>query len=346
MLAAIETVVLNLFFLIPFLDYYKNVEVNVSFVGDYICAIQAHGAYVGQYFFFFHNMFGQSEFKLSSRMNLTPGMALMFALIIAITFCVNRKATKEIKIFSAFSVFELFMASNLFPWNHLGLHYKWGRILSQVQFPWRYIGIAIIFLSMLLGCICKLLSTDRRESEKFSVLIVSSCVVMMAFYISNYSNEAWLIHYYDMAEINTSALVGGEYLRAGTDINSLNGKITQENMKEASLLFRDGAYMELYCETSEDEGVVEVPMLNYKGYRVWDENRNEYEIRDGDNNVIQFSVPAEFTGKIMIDFIEPWYWRAGESVSLVAIVYICVLGVKSVLMILIKKRCDKKSISD
>ena len=71
-------------------------------------------------------------------MNLTPGMALMFALIIAITFCVNRKATKEIKIFSAFSVFELFMASNLFPWNHLGLHYKWGRILSQVQFPWRY----------------------------------------------------------------------------------------------------------------------------------------------------------------------------------------------------------------
>lgn len=324
LLAVVEAAALNLYYLVPFLDYYSNVETNISFIGDYICAIQQHGTYIGQYFFFFQDIFGQSEVDIASRMNLTPGLALMAALIIAVAIWMNGKATKEIRIFSSWSLILLFVASNLFPWNHLGLHYKWGRVLSQVQFPWRYLGIASVFLTLLLGSICKLLRTDRKDSERFSTMIAGFCVIMMIFYSSNYSNGAWLIQYYDTSEVDTNSLVGGEYLRAGTDINILPGKITQENMREVSLLSRDGTYMELYCETSENGGVVEVPMLHYKGYRAWDEDGKEYEIRDGENNVIQFSVPAEFTGKIMIDFIEPWYWRLGELISLATVICICV----------------------
>lgn len=153
-------------------------------------------------------------------------------------------------------------------------------------------------------------------------------MIMMIFYSSNYSNGAWMLYYHDTAEIDTNALVGGEYLRNGTDINSFQGKISQENMKEVSLLSRDGTYMELYCEASEDAGTVEVPMLHYKGYRVWDEAGKEYEIRDGENNVIRFAVPAGFAGKVMVGFMEPWYWRAGEFVSLSAIVFILCYGMK------------------
>lgn len=331
-LAVIESVAFNLYFLIPFFDYYNNVEVVVSSISDSICAIQEQGAYIGQYFFFFKDIFGQSGSGLASRMSLTPGMSLMSALVIAIAIWMNGRATKEIRILSVLSVFFLFMASDLFPWNHLGLHYKWGRILSQIQFPWRYLGIAIIFLTMLLGSVCKLCMTDRREFEKIFAVILCSCMIMMVFYSSNYSNEAWMINYYDMAEVDTSALVGGEYIRSGTNINSLQGKIAQKNMKEVSLLSRAGTYMELYCEASESEGVIEVPLLNYKGYRVWDEDENEYEIKDGENNVIQFSVPAEFAGKIMIDFFEPWYWRVGELVSLAAVIYVCVWILKEVSM--------------
>lgn len=62
-------------------------------------------------------------------------------------------------------------------------------------------------------------------------------------------------------------------------------------------------------------------MLNYKGYKVWDEYGNEYDIGDGKNNVIRVLVPAEFEGRIMIDFVEPWYWRMGEIISLATVIY-------------------------
>ena len=333
LLALAETIVLNLYFIIPLLDYYMNVKVSANTSIDNIQTIQEQGAYIGQYFFFFQDMFGQSGSSLSSRMSLTPGMALMFGLIIAITFWMNGKATKEIKIFSVFAIFVLFMASDLFPWNHLGLHYKWGKILSQIQFPWRYIGIAIVFLTMLLGSICKLIGADGGNSKKFSLLIICSCLIMEIFYTNNYSNRAWMVYYYDTAELDTYAFVGGEYLRAWTDVSSLQGQIMQENMQGVSLISREGTYMEIYCESSEAEGIVEVPMLNYKGYKVWDEYGKEYEIRDGNNNVIQFSVPAGFSGKIKIDFVEPWYWRVGELVSLAAVICMCVWKLKEVSML-------------
>ena len=215
---------MNLYFVIPFLDYYSNVKVRINTLVDNIQIIQQQGAYIGQYFAFFKDMF-------ASRMNLTPGMALMFTLIIAIIIWLNGNATKEIKILSVVSVFILFMASDLFPWNHIGLHYKWGKILSQVQFPWRYIGIAVMLLTMLLGCVCKLIRRDENHCRKFFILIIGSCLIAEIFYVSNYSNEARMLFCYDTAEVDTYALMGKEYLLNWTDINSLHGKVMQENMR-------------------------------------------------------------------------------------------------------------------
>lgn len=65
---------------------------------------------------------------------------------------------------------------------------------------------------------------------------------------------------------------------------------------------------------------VEISILNYKGYRVTDEYGNTYQISDCDNKVIRFTVPANFSGKIVIEFIELWYWRLGELVSVACII--------------------------
>lgn len=330
-LAALETIVLNLYFIIPFLDYYINVDTNINNTIDNVVQHnQFHGAYIGQYFAFFQSMFGGSDIDLSVRMSLTPGVILMSVLAAGIMLWINKKLTKEMKLLIMFSVAMLFMASNLFPWDFLSEHFKMGQLLAQVQYPWRYISISIIFLTLLLGSILQYLTVkwDSGQARRLCLVIAGACTFMSFFYVSDYSNGTEpLMYSYDVSTYAEAAIGTEEYLRYGTDRNMLSGNIFYENMQEVSMLSRNGYVMELYCRAGDTNGFVEVPMLNYKGYHVTDEYGNKYEITDGTNNVIRFSLPVGFSGKVTIDFTEPWYWRVGEFISVLAVLFLCGRGI-------------------
>lgn len=347
-LAVAETLTLNLYFMIPFLDYYMNIDVNVNAAKE-AAKIQSLGAYIGQYFAFFKNAFGYSVNQADGRIGLTPGMALMGALLFALVLWINQKGLNkkylaEIKYLTICSIVMLFVASDLFPWNYLAMNDNpIGKFFAQVQFPWRYISIAMIFMTMLLGFIFKYFSEsgERAVLERMYLLTAGICIVISVQFVSNYSDDSVTVNYYDAVELDTYAVGGAEYLRTNTDWEYYQTEILQENMKRVSLDVRKGCYMELYCETTDLEGMVEVPMFHYKGYQVTDEYGNQYQIMDGNNNVIKFSVPANFSGKIMIDFVEPWYWRAGEIISLLFAVFLCMSAVFNRTKIFSKKEAVK-----
>ena len=277
-------------------------------------------------------MFGGSEVDLSARMSFTPGLILMLTLVAGIVLWIDHKLTKEMKLFTIFSMLMLFMASNLFPWDALAENLRLGQLLAQVQYPWRYVGIAILFLTMLLGSILRYLNEkwDWGWLKQLDLVIMGACMFMSFWYVSDYSNgTAPLMYAYDVSAYRNASIGTEEYLRYGTDHNMLSGEIDSENMQEVSMLSRKGHAMELYCRSGDIDGAVEVPVLYYKGYRVMDEYGNQYEIVDGTNNVIRFLLPAGFAGKVMIDFVEPWYWRAGEIVSVLAVLYLCMCSMLS-----------------
>ena len=330
LMAVFATIVINLYFIVPFIDYYINVAVNINGrVDDDIQRIQSSGTYIGQYFAFFQDSFGLDADKIYGRLGLTPGIALMMVLILAIFMWINQKASKAVKYLTVLSVLMLFFASDLFPWNHIAENYKFLSLFSQIQFPWRYISLAIIFLSLLLGFIFRYFSEAGEQvilNRMYAVTAVL-CMLSSFYFVSDYCNNANMVFYYDTPELNTYAVGGAEYLRENTDWVLYPGEIAQENMTEAKTEFREGSRMELYCATGDEKGNVEVPLFNYKGYCVTDESGNQYEITDGKYNFIKFSVPAGFSGKIYVDFVEPWYWRAGEIISLLAVFCLCGYGV-------------------
>lgn len=326
-LAVFETILFNLYFLIPLFDYYRNVPAVInSTVEEYTPKIQGAGAYIGQYFSFFQNMFGQgnSTTYLSERMGLSPGIALMAVLILAVALWVNRKATREIKFYTVLSAAVLFLASNLFPWDFLAANSRIGDVLAQIQFPWRFLGLASLFLTLLCGYVLQ--SFSRIESDgRFlwsGKFLLGACMIAACFAVSSYADHASIVDYRDTPGLSTYSVGGGEYLRTKTDIASLQGTISAEGMEEATLLERDGCRMELYCETGAGAGYVEVPMFHYKGCGVTDEFGNIYQISDGVNDRIRFAVPAGFSGQIFVDFAEPWYWRLGELMSAAFAVWI------------------------
>ena len=107
-LAIAETLFLNLYFIVPFLDYYCNVCANITVsTNTGVKGIQQMGAYPIQYISFFQNIFGLSSIGIHERMQLSPGPLLMFSLILGLIIYIKKK-NKKIFMYMIFSLLMLF----------------------------------------------------------------------------------------------------------------------------------------------------------------------------------------------------------------------------------------------
>lgn len=329
-LSVIGTLLLNLYFIVPFLDSGRNVPVYVMYNAEEIArSIQRGGAYIAQYLDFFHDVNGSNSWNINERMQLTPGPVLMGGLLVALYLSIRQRSSREIRFLMTLSLLMLFVSSNLFPWNILAKYSKVGVLLAQVQFPWRYITLAVILLTLLLGCVIKKLLTEQLcNIRNVSVIIIGICILMSCFLLHSYEDGGGMVNYKESTELDTySDLL---YLPAGTNVdeNPFDGSVMSQDMKDVILTYRKGAYMELYCEAGSLDGTVSLPAFHYKGYRVIDEHGVEYEITNGVNNTIQFTLPAGFSGKVFVDFIEPLSWRFAEIASLLTLIGLVLYEIK------------------
>lgn len=333
LLAVAETGLLSAYFLVPFLDYWKNVSVNITdTIQNAGARIQDCGAYIGQYFAFFENVRGSGSETIVGRMQLTPGLVLMAALLAAGGLLVAGVKRRRVAFYAALSVFFLWLSSNLFPWDFLVSRVWLFRLLAQVQFPWRYIGIAVLFLTLLL---CELLLWVREshgEMYKACCMAIGICAVLMVSYMTGdiYDGitETDCMDNYDTASLDTMAIGGGEYLRTRTNCAEFDGRIKGTHLKTIELRRREGLEIELYCETDGTEAVVEVPLLHYKGYHVYDETGHTYAVTDGANDTVCFVLPADFAGRVTVSFKEPMTWRLAEVVSLLTVTGILIANLR------------------
>lgn len=315
-IAIIETLILCAGYLVPFVDYYLNVPVQITDTvnGEAARTIQEKGANIGDFFAFFSDPFGDWYTAL-----FNPGLVLMLALAAGAVFWALKKASKEIKVMTVLAVVMLFMATNVFPWNALAHDFKVFDLLAQVQFPWRYVGIAIIFLTMLLGFILE--QIDLTEYVKVSrSTVIGICAVisigMTFLFTGYYADNLERNVYYDTANMGTWGVMGEEYLRSGTHIENLDGKIHIDGGTEyAESLTRTGCEMDVTCKTGAEEGVVIFPVINYKGYQVTDDAGNQYEITDSEEDLVSIMLPANFEGNLYLRFEEPGYWTISFGVS-------------------------------
>lgn len=322
------TLLFTAYFVVPFLDYMLHVDTNINHtVGDKVAKIQEYSAYIAQYFVFFERTVGVGSANILGRMQLTPGMVLMAAFVIGVYLWAMGKANKRMRFCVGFAAFALLIASNIFPWDYLAAHFKLFNMLAQVQYSWRYIGISTLFLTL---AVCEIL-LECRESvqlKKAEIAVVAMAVVMTCWITGDVFDRVTtekgamtseVVDTYDTASIDPMSVGTEEYVRTGTDTDELNGDYNTENLSAMQVLSENGSELILYCETAESTGTVEVPLLNYKGYHVRDDQGNQYEIYDGTNNVIAFSLPANFAGNITVYFEEPKSWRVAEAISVISL---------------------------
>ncbi len=317
------TMLLNLYYLVPFLDYYINVPTNIKAqVDNDVFLIQARGAHLIQFFSFSQSAAGVADSPVSGRMQLSPGLPLMFVLLVGVLYILFRKTGKSFRFAAAFSVLSLFLASDIFPWDWLTLHLPlWNAMTGGVQFPWRFLVFAVLFLTLLAGEIISI----REKPVPYNFLV--PCTVVFFFFLcGDFLNQSDIIHYWDTSGIPLDA-VGSQqlYLLEGSDPKKTSRAILSENMTEARILSRRSNGMRVYCKTSEDgDHSVTIPLYNYKGYTVTDMDRNSIPIINGDRNLIRFRLPNDFDGELSVIFKDPLSWRTALMISALSVVFLTV----------------------
>ena len=331
--AILETCVLSAYFIVPFLDYTINVPSKVSVIvarGE--SGIQNLGMTISEYFSFFRHIQHGNIDIANQRMLLTPGIILTVTFIAAIILWINNRGNATMKLLVVYACLTIIISLNIFPWDYLASHYRLGNLLAQVQFPWRYISILTIILTVLLGGLLVLISADKAKLMQAERAIVIAGFVMTCFFTADYIDGSTFSAPYCSAELDHYYVGLGEYLRGGTDgsftsrgiFSTLSADVLSERMQEVTIVSRRGSSMQIRCVASDEEGWIWIPVFNYKGYHVTDVNGNEYPIKDNVYKQIEVSVPIGFDGYLQVEYREPWYWRLAEAISLLSVLGLCI----------------------
>ncbi len=317
---------LNLWFLIPFLDemLHEKMKITAGILSG--GGIQKNGVTVGELFRVWQHGTGIWPDGTQGELPLGIGLAMQLAfLILALTLIACRRDKEERKLLTlnlGFALLALYGATKYFPWDFLenaGLHF-----LSTLQFPWRLLGMGT--LSLTVGA-CAALTYLKKQGRKKLVQLCTGLLVTFTLLGSGYT----LFTYMETAEVEECHeerdapyyVSGGEYLPADVELDDEEAFHPLEPRGtgvEVESFWKEYNKIRVTCKnTGSEETVLEVPILLYKGYKAWDaETREEFSMLRTELGMTGIMLPAGYEGTVRMEFLAPPWWNLSEVVSLCA----------------------------
>lgn len=275
---ALIVLALNASFIIPFLYFFKNVPLSIDYVDNF--TYSGWSAVTIIYFLVLKNFW------------LFTALYILFSVIIRSSSRFNLKKARIIYYLRLFSIGLLFMfaSSSLFPWNQFPLLCNAFKIM---QFSWRFMGIATLFL-----CICGgiglhlILNFFKLKQFKYyqllSILVCFTGLISTFWYnvspIGRMQEKTYWTRFpyysdldYLYRDTNVVTLVeqGNRYI---TDATIANYK------KELTTITFD-------YSTLHDTDIT-LPLMNYPGYIVKGQDGQELSIKENHNHMIVIPLSA------------------------------------------------------
>ena len=217
-------------------------------------------------------------------------------------------------------------STNTFPWGLVGaLPGKISGILLAIQFPWRYLTLAAILLTLATLCAVSLLR-PKKLARPLAVLLLSASLLGVGFFYREYlpsesgeyvgdsgeliyvdylvTNVAW---YYDKLYLPISA----KETRDGFVIEK---KVTTAEVEQIEKTEK-GVILQ-YTAGMEKDGIIELPLLYYPVYSIKEGAGTLFKTENG---MLGIQVPAGSSGTIRVAVQEPLRWRLVELVSAVTV---------------------------
>ena len=330
------TILLNLWFLVPFLDMMASGQYYYSRkVGN---MIQNRGILPAHIFYTMQAAGSSSNFDIRGLLDTEPigiGIAILsgagaFWLIRA--FLRDKRDKKQERAaMIAFStgIFALLASTCYFPWDAIQ---SWNKVtamlVSMLQFPTRLINVSVICMTFAAcaGAALILKSGDRFWKNTYFVILCGIALVFSLYQTNDIlMKKEDIIRLYTVENMGHSSIMQGEYLPEGAErAFSYHGAVPSEGVEVISFE-KENLDTVTRVNTSSGQGEywLEFPMLCYKGYRAQDAETGErFAVQAGNNQEVRVLLPAGYSGALHVWYAGMWYWRVAEGVSLLSFILI------------------------
>lgn len=329
--AAALTVLLNLWFLLPFLTLMLSGDYNNMYTGS----PENGGQIVKNCGLRIAELFGWQK----NHNNLGPellagGFVLLWCWLTlrerdAQPEGMNRKDIRVGLWAVGFAALACWMSTNTFPWQAVGRIPVVGRILVAIQFPGRYLSLATVLLVLAAACG---LSALRRTgyARPVAVLLLGVSVFGAALFFRDqqadtaYLGDGGQLIYSEYKKFNIGWYFDGLYLPDGAHEtqNGYESTVPVTTVEATSIEQADGITTLTCAETTGQDQHAELPLLYYPGYTVIEGPGTAFKTANG---LVGVTVPANYTGTIRVTYREPKRWLLADGVSLVTAVVLLVL---------------------
>lgn len=208
--AAVLTVLLNLCFIVPFLDFYgEDIMINSpEWSGAPQGSFQAGGIFPIQLFALFQRATG-SAWPATAGISTEPAFGIGILMTIGLglflyLLCIHGQACRHDRNYipailcAIFGCLSLYMATCYFPWDALtALGSGVRKIVLTLQFPWRMLAIATILMAFVL---CYSFHIAKKAlGHCHNYLVVGSLILLLVscgwyFYDFSFSGEPYRVY--------------------------------------------------------------------------------------------------------------------------------------------------------
>lgn len=323
----VVTLAINAWFIIPFIQAWSG-DYQFKSTGKFNGEIQSKGSFITQIFSMFVNGLVPDQSVSAGIIGEMPQSIGVWSLLIIVLLVSTMIGFRQHLIMdkSLYSLchqsliyccIAVLLSSNSFPYNWLQMRSKIMRsLIGHLQFPWRFLEIASIMVTLAFICALMLLDKiDTKDRAKFNewrgviisgILIINVVAVMYCYHVL--LDVEGTVHRNYM-EYQACKLVGGdqtEYLPIEANVTILDNSIHAE------------------------DGVTELPIFYSQLYSVFDCNGNRLITSKSSKGQLQVEGTYENVEELQVKITEPVLWRISEIVSLISIGMLCWGSVRSV----------------
>jgi len=325
--AVIITILLNAGFLIPFV-YFSMQDLQSFHMENYIDELPV---YFTQMFAMFTPAGGTSVPLGSTQdeMALSVGFVLLFG---AVLFCANQIRDREADSKTgkigrrcfAYGAVALLLSSWLFPWSRL-LKMEWFRTLSSpLQFSWRLLGIASVFLCVVTAIAVESVSEKKKNYIIILMIGLLICSTGYCFDMLCQQKEALSdkmeIEGIDHSDSMYMYYISDEFEAWHLLFSREEARITCMNSTKVSFSDYEKRGMKISVTTQNPEDAEDLlifPVCYYPGYVIRvDGERVETKIYSDPIPLVACDLPKQ-TAHITVAYEGLWIFRAGDILTLV-----------------------------
>lgn len=309
--AIMATACLNLFLLLPMLDYSMQ---GIGDSGTFMTSCSGSAVELMELF----------AAQTDSIKNL--GLALLLGTAVfayaALTGRGEKKPMRTAIGCAAVGVAAALAATNLFPWARLEQLTR--GMINYLQFPWRLLTFADVFLALAAGCGVMCFAQGKAQRELAMLLTLVLCVTGSYAQISGYAiqdesmPESGLryadpyIRYKSYTDVITGSYL--EYALPGSNLRATSDQSVQLSGAEMTDYRKVGTEITANVQATADAEIA-LPVFGFDGYRATVDGR-EMETGLGDNNRLTVLLSEGTSGELKVWFAGKAIWRAAEIVSL------------------------------